>query len=278
MKRLFEVPATSAFVLSFTNEDVYHGEAARTFLRSIDLSAAEPLVAQFEDLHEEIHMEILNRKHGVEMSCRKYLNENPAAQVIHLGGGLDPLSIDLADCYPKARFFDVDMANMPIKEEVNQAVNGPDVAFLTANLADTSSLIEILGGAGWNSDAATLLVSEGISYYIPKAAYRSTLASLRTPGGHLVFEYSIPDRLLAGVPKAEVVNEFFRRFTALLSIPFPMQRYDDEEIRDLAAGLDGEILDTLTQYQLEYSRTGKNVMRYDPRMGAIRVSLIQFHG
>ncbi len=278
MKRLFEVPATSAFVLSFTNEDIYHGEAARTFLRSIDLSAAEPLVAQFEDLHEEIHMEILNRKHGVETSCRKYLNENPAAQVIHLGGGLDPLSIDLADCYPKACFFDVDMANMPIKEEVNQAINGPDVAFLTANLADTSSLIEILGGAGWSSDAATLLVSEGISYYIPKAAYRNTLASLRTPGGHLVFEYSIPDRLLAGVPKAEVVNEFFRRFTALLSIPFPMQRYDDEEIRDLATGLDGEILDTFTQYQLEYSRTGENVMRYDPRMGAIRVSLIQFHG
>ena len=146
---MFEIPATSAFVLSFANQDIYRGAAARTLLSSVDLSAADPIRAQFEDIHDEITMEILNRKYGVAQCCRKYLDENPTAQVIHLGGGLDPLPIDLAESYPKAHFFDVDMANMSLKEEINQKIGGPDVSFLTANLADIPSLTGILSNAGW---------------------------------------------------------------------------------------------------------------------------------
>ncbi|MXW14919.1 MAG: hypothetical protein F4069_04200 [Rhodothermaceae bacterium] len=276
-KYMFEVPATSAFVLSFANQEIYRGAAARTLLSSVDLSAADPIRAQFEDIHDEITMEILNRKYGVAQCCRKYLDENPTAQVIHLGGGLDPLPIDLAESYPKAHFFDVDMANMSLKEEINQKIGGPDVSFLTANLADIPSLTEILSNAGWDSDAPTLLVSEGISYYIPKEVYRHTLTSLQTSGGCLVFEYSVPDHILVGVPKAEIVFDFFERFTALLNMPIQMQRYDDPEVRDLAAGMNGEVVDILTQHQLEFSRTGRNEMRDDPRMGAIRIALIQLH-
>ena len=274
---MFEVPATSAFVLSFANQEIYRGAAARTLLSSVDLSAADPIRAQFEDIHDEITMEILNRKYGVAQCCRKYLDENPTAQVIHLGGGLDPLPIDLAESYPKAHFFDVDLANMSLKEEINQKISGPGVSFLTANLADIPSLTGILSNAGWDSDAPTLLVSEGISYYIPKEVYRNTLASLQTSGGCLVFEYSVPDHILVGVPKAEIVFDFFERFTALLNMPIQMQRYDDPEVRDLAAGMNGEVVDILTQHQLEFSRTGRNEMRDDPRMGAIRIALIQFH-
>ncbi|MCY3594386.1 MAG: class I SAM-dependent methyltransferase [Bacteroidetes bacterium] len=274
---MFEVPATSAFVLSFANQEIYRGAAARTLLSSVDLSAADPIRAQFEDIHDEITMEILNRKYGVAQCCRKYLDENPTAQVIHLGGGLDPLPIDLAESYPKAHFFDVDMANMSLKEEINQKLGGPDVSFLTANLADIPSLTEILSNAGWDSDAPTLLVSEGISYYIPKEVYRHTLTSLQTSSGCLVFEYSVPDHILVGVPKAEIVFDFFERFTALLNMPIQMQRYDDPEVRDLAAGMNGEVVDILTQHQLEFSRTGRNEMRDDPRMGAIRIALIHLH-
>ena len=138
---MIEVPATSASVLSFANQDVYRGAAARAFLSSIDFSAAEPIIAQFKDIHEEITVEILNRKYGVAKCCHKYLDENPTAQVIHLGGGLDPLSIDLAEGSPKAHFSDVDMANMSLKEEINRKIGDPDVSFLTANLADIPSLI-----------------------------------------------------------------------------------------------------------------------------------------
>ena len=66
---MFEVPVTSAFVLSHTSPEIYHGTVARKFLSSLDLSAADPLRAQFQDTWDEQCTEILNRKHGVENSA-----------------------------------------------------------------------------------------------------------------------------------------------------------------------------------------------------------------
>lgn len=274
---MIEVPATSAFVLLFTNQDMYKGSTARTFMSKIDLSAADPIKEAFKDHWEQKRTELLNRKHGVEKGCRQFLDAHPTAQVIHLGGGLDPLSIDLAECYPQAQIYDVDMAHMPLKAEINQSLGGPEIAFLTANLADVPSLTTVLSGAGWSADSPTLLVSEGISYYIPKNVYSHTLAALRTSGGRLVFEYSIPDELLVGTPMAEVYLDFYTRFTALLELPFPMQRYDDSEVNELASNLNGEVQEILIQKELEFSRLGKNVMRKDPTMGSIRVATITFH-
>ena len=274
---MVEIPATSAFVLRFTHQDIYRGKAARTFFNKIDLSPADPIMEEFQDNWDDKCSEVLNRKHGVEKCSREYLDENPATQVIHLGGGLDPLSIDLAECYPETRIFDVDMANMALKAEINQLIDGPELAFLTANLADVPSLMETLKNAGWQPDQPTLLVSEGISYYIPKHIYRNTLAALRTSGGCLVFEYSIPDALLVGTPKADLYHDFFARFTDFLKLPFPMQRYENSEIKDLAESLSGEVKRILIQHELEFSRLGENILRKDPKMGAIQIAEIRFH-
>ena len=46
---------------------------------------------------------------------------------------------------------------------------------------------------GWDQNEVTLVVAEGISYYVPKGPFRETLLALKNPGGGLVFEYTIPD-------------------------------------------------------------------------------------
>ncbi len=274
---MFEVPITSAFVLSHTSPEIYNGDAARTFLGQLDLSSADALRAQFQDTWDEQQVEILNRKHGVKTLSHDYLTQNPEAQVIQLGGGLDPLTIDLAECHPKVQIFDVDMANMQLKAEINGSIGGPEVSFLTANLADVSSLVEVLRGAGWNPESPTLLISEGISYYVPKEIYRVSLSTLRTSGGFLVFEYAMPDHLLVGTPKADLIKDFFDRFSGVLNLPFPMQRYSDEDVNDLAVHINGEVEQILTQHYLELGRLGRNEMREDPSMGAIRVAAIRLH-
>lgn len=273
---MIEVPVTSAFVLSHTGPEVYRGTAARAFLNSLDLSAADSLRMQFQDTWDEQCVEILNRKYGVQKYSHEYLSKNPSAQVIQLGGGLDPLTIDLAQCHPEVRIFDIDMANMSLKAEINKKIGGPEISFLTANLLDVPSLTEVLSNAGWRPDAPTLLISEGISYYVPKEVYRITLSALRTSRGCLVFEYALPDELLVGTPKADLIEDFFTRFSALLDLPFTMQRYADSEVKDLAESMNGEVEEIVTQHQLEFSRTGGNEMRPDPNMGAIRVASIRF--
>jgi len=271
---MIEVHATSTCVLSFLNQNVYQGASAKAFLARIDLSAGALIVAKFRDLWDEIREEILNRRYGVTKFCHEYLDHNSSAQVIHLGCGLDPLPIDLAERYPRASFFDVDMANMQLKEEINRQIGGPNIAFITADLTDISILLSELNRAGWNSDASTLLVSEGISYYIPKKIFRNLLDSLQTPYGALVFEYSSTDHQLSGTPKGELIKDFFDRLSKILQLP--LQRYDDDEVKMLAKSINGDVQSIMTQHELEFNRLGQNLMREDPRMGAVRVGYIQF--
>ncbi len=273
---MIEVSATSTCVLSFLSKNVYQGPSARAFLKKIDLSAGAPIVAQFEDLWDEIRIEILNRRHGVEKFCYQFLDDKPDAQVIHLGCGLDPLPIDLAEYYPEASFFDVDMANMLIKEEINRQVDGPEIAFITADLTDIPLLLSKLSVAGWMSCSPTLLVCEGISYYIPKDIFRCVLRSLQTVDGGLVFEYSTTDRQLTGTPKAELITDFFERLAKILKWPFPIERYEDAEVEALAEFISGRVGSVMTQYDLEYSRVGQNMMQKSPEMGAVRVAYIDF--
>ena len=55
-----------------------------------------------------------------------------------------------------------------------------------------------------------------------------------------------------------------------------MQRYTDSEVKDLAASMNGNVEEIVNQHQLEFSRLGRNEMRLDPTMGAIRVASIRF--
>ncbi len=63
---MFEVPATSAFVLLFTEPDIYDGAAAKRFLASVDLSAGQGLKDQFTENHDLAYAELTTRKVRVQ--------------------------------------------------------------------------------------------------------------------------------------------------------------------------------------------------------------------
>ena len=169
---MFDIPATSAFVLQFTRESAYASASARKFLASVDLTSGEALKNAFEVEWDVVYEEVANRKFGVQMQCREFLSAMPDAQVILLGGGLDPLSIDLAGSFPSSTVFDVDLANMDVKQQINASIQGPSVRFCTANLADADSLAQVLRQRGWDVEKPTLLVAEGITYYVPKHVFQ----------------------------------------------------------------------------------------------------------
>ena len=273
---MFEVPATSAFVLLFTEPDIYYGDSAKKLLASVDLSTGLGIKNHFEEYWEDIYEEVANRKTGVQIQCRAYLNAQPEAQIVCLGGGLDPLSLDLAEAFSLAAVFDVDIANMDLKQEINHAIGGPEVTFCTADLTNPTSLISTLESKGWNPEHPTLIVAEGITYYVPKPLFRAALAAFRTSGGALVLEYSLPDDVLTGTPRAEDYEDFFQRLYQLLEMPFPPVRYDDSYVNELAEALSGRLVQTQRQHELEFLRKGKNVLRPDPAQGAIQVSTIRF--
>ena len=273
---MYEVPATSAFVLLFTNESAYGADSAKRFLASVDLSAGKPLMVPFEGVWDTGVEEVGNRKFAVRTHALEFLSRHVDAQVILLAGGLDPLSLDLAETFPEATVYDVDMANMDVKRQITEAVSGPTIRFVTSNLADVTALTEALKANGWNPAQPTLLIAEGITYYIPKTVFRQTLAALRTSGGALVLEYAIPDEDIRDPERESIYRDFFARFAELLQLPFAMQRYSQLEVTELAAFLDGKVTRTITQPEAERLRTGANASYTHAEAGVIQVAAVRF--
>ena len=273
---MYEVPATSAFVLLFTEKDIYDGSAAKRFLSSVDLTAGQGLKDHFKDAWDLAYAEIATRKVRVKQLSQEYLHANPGAQVVSLGGGLDPMTLDLAELFPEASVFDVDMDQMDVKAEITAAIDGPRVHFVTAHLGDASALTQSLMAAGWDAGAPTLVVAEGITYYVPAPIFAQALAAVRTDGGALVLEYSLPDDEITDANHKETMVAFYPELTTLLQLPFPMVRYSSSYVQTLAGQLRGKVAKTLYEHEAELLMKGRNEFFGAPDSGVIRVSLIRF--
>ena len=273
---MYQVPATSALVLLFTEADVYEGNAAKRLFASLDLSAGHELRAHFTEHWDVAYTAIKTRKVRVRQLSQEYLRTNPSAQVISLGGGLDPMTIDLAELFPQASVFDVDMSQMDVKATINAAVDGPKLKFVTANLGDTDDLVRVLQTHGWDAERPTLVVAEGITYYVPAPVFAQALGAVRTDGGALVLEYSLQDEEITDVNYRDDYINFYTKLAELLNLPFPLVRYTTEYVQQLAAQLGGTLVRTLTEHHTEMELKGFTEFFHDPDAGGIRVALITF--
>ncbi len=273
---MLKVPATSCLVLLLSDESAYEGSTAKRLFTAVDLSEGQPMVELLGEDWERAVEEVMNRKFGVRHLCHQYLAEYPDAQVLVLGGGLDPFSIDIAECYPATTVFDVDMANLDIKQQINDSLGGPDVRFCIADLADVESVVAVLEAQGWDAGTPTLLIAEGISYYVPKPVFITTLRALRTSSGALVFEHSLPSEELTEQDAREISDRFYGQLQDLLEMPFPLQRYGAADMVHLSVRLGGRLTQTLSSHDLELGRTGEAAFSVNPGDGVIRVSMIRF--
>ena len=233
---MYKVSSTSAFVLLLTDESVYESTSAKKLWNNLDLEAARPFVEEAISAWDGIPPEeITNRKWGIKKFSNEFLTVTPDSQVIFLGAGLDPKSLDVAESFPRSKVFDVDMDNMDLKREMTKSINGPsNIAFCQANIGNTDQLLSTLTQNGLNPDKVTLIVAEGISYYIPKEQFKNTLQVLRSPNGGLVLEYSIPTKEVKSKEDHPRINRLFDLLQKRLALPNPLERYTVDEIQKLA--------------------------------------------
>ena len=123
--------------------------------------------------------------------------------------------IDIAECFAATTVFDVDMANLDIKQQINESLDGPEVRFCMGDLTNVDSLIRTLKTHGWDAGKPTLLVAEGISYYLPKPVFMELLTALRTPSGALVLEYSLPPEENSGRGGGRDIDQVLRSIARL---------------------------------------------------------------
>jgi hypothetical protein len=201
------ISATSALVLYWTSPEIWTTANARNYFAHLDLREGKTLYDSFSKAENEIETEVLtNRKYFVRKHIVSFLEgcekENKSGQVIVLAAGIAPLSVEIATLFPNAIVFDVDKYAMPEKEKYLQHVCR-NIRFIECDITQVDLLEKKLKKAGWDPASPTIVVVEGIVYYLKESDLWNILHYFANQQSRLILDF---------VLKPDCVDEQFRKY------------------------------------------------------------------
>ncbi len=118
---------------------------------------------------------------------------NGATQVVIIGAGFDPLSFELHEDFPDARFWEIDHpATQRHKVRVIREIDVEQLHFVAADLNATHLDEEALIKSEFDPSQGTCWIAEGLLMYLRADIVSSlmrTLSSLSAPGSHFAFTF-----------------------------------------------------------------------------------------
>ena len=169
----FPLSDTSALVLLWLDDQFYETDAARRYLAGLDLSAGLPLYHSCNEIWPHYCEIIHNRKFAMRHLARQHLRP----QIIIGGAGLDAMGLELAAL--PVEVYELDRTHMEAKQElIGEVCDLKNLHCVSADLAHPAHTITALKTAGWREDVPSLLVLEGVSYYITETELAALVTSL----------------------------------------------------------------------------------------------------
>lgn len=224
------ISATAALVMLWAERTLYSSSVVQAFLNSLDMSAGIDLYDECQAIWSDYSNVINNRKWLISNWSKEILAAGQISQVVILGAGWAPLGLELADLYPKASVFELDIDNMEKKRGLVDRIAGApsNISFMSTDITDHDRCFSDLKIAGWKPDLPSLLIFEGISYYLKK----TDLARLMTLGGthsRVIVEFMIN---LSRVDKSrrEIPKKVFGLIEKACSLQTPIQTWDYQEL------------------------------------------------
>jgi hypothetical protein len=170
---------------------------AKRYLASLDLGAARKIMRRCDRICPWYGEIIINRKYLIKYLAQRQLRVSSKPQrLIIPGAGKSPLSLELLTEAGKANLLEaveVDTRGLAAKEKIIRKI-APEVArkikFISGDIACREAVKIYRGG----SDAATIIILEGLSYYISERKLKELLRIFRTPDSRnfLIWEYLLP--------------------------------------------------------------------------------------
>jgi O-methyltransferase involved in polyketide biosynthesis len=197
------ISATSALVLNWTSKDIWETENAQDYFESLNLSEGNSLLNRFSELEKYMHTQsVTNRKYFVRKTIIEFLEGKEEGQVIILAAGIAPLSVEIATLFPGSVLFDVDKYSMPDKKNHLKNICH-NIKFIEADITDIDFLKTVLIKNGWNPGKHSILVMEGITYYLLENDLKNIFRFFADNNASLVADFEL---------KPEYINEKNRRF------------------------------------------------------------------
>ncbi len=266
-----KLSATSALVLLWASKECYTSKKAKDYLKILDLESGKDLYDRCKTIWPHYDEVIKNRKFGVFTLIKKYCTKNiNCSQLIIAGAGLDALGIEITEHYPHVKVFELDKTNMAFKSNLLKKLgtkSNANITFIEANILDPSSLCGKLTTHGWNPQKPTLLILEGISYYLSPKSTKKLILTLKP--NWTIFEFLKQDNEII-TDRAKIAKEVFGIISNLCGLS-NIWRYNYSKVEKL---FDMPTKARYNMEQLEKMRTGSNRFFTTEHSGWIEVCLL----
>jgi len=265
---------TAALVMQWALS-LYNEEAILRFVSRLDLSSGKTFFDKCHSVCNWYDEIILNRKSFIKHLIEQELcAAKQEYQLVFLAGGKSPLPIEILFRYSSKvyRIFEIDVSGMEEKNRLYLELFPESLEKLKCINADIASpdILDVLNRTeiGYRTDLPTIILMEGISYYLRKQELKNIIASFQwQKEGIFIIEYLVPYQLV-GQARRSIPKEIFRTIQDDCGLD-GITSYTKEELRSFFREKGGDLIATYTMVDMEVARTGANTYFTKPSDGWI---------
>jgi Leucine carboxyl methyltransferase len=263
---LIKLNDTAALVMSWAAPLYTEGEVG-AFFNELDLSRGHTLRTLCDGVCPWYGEVILNRKYFIRHLIERELGSSTKPyQVVIAAAGISPLALELLINQPErvARAIEVAIEVDTVGMEEKRALYGlitPDltdqVSCITLDITSQGFSCEMLRDeAAYNAEIPTIVLFEGISYYIAEEHLRRAMAVFQSDQrrNRIVLEYMFPCELVKEErrPIPRGIMETIGTYAELQHI----QCYSPSHVEQLFESARGEVIAHYDLFDMEHVRTG----------------------
>ena len=246
---------TSALVLLWANGEIHTSKNSKDYLKSLDLRHGKKLLTKCNKIADNYDQVIKNRKKCVLDLVESEIKQRGITQIIIFGAGWDALSVELASRINNLKIYELDAANMDKKRELLKGIDeslADSIYCINVNLQNSLQAYNKLKSKGWNALKPSILIFEGISYYLSQAQLASLVRKFKLNCQNvLVLEY------LKNNNQKNVAGKIFD--TIKESTGSKITKYQTDSLKSYLENIGGIVIKNYSLPQMEENRLGYTV-------------------
>jgi O-methyltransferase involved in polyketide biosynthesis len=199
-----ELEPTAALVMDWA-KDLYRTGAAADFVSRLDLSAGHRMRRECDSVCPWYTEVMINRKWFIRHTASAFVaGSDEPCQVLILASGKSPLALELLEDNPEriVSVVETDLAGMNEKQQIYREI-APSlekkIRCIHADLYDPDETRDaVLATGTFDPGCPTIIIFEGISYYLPREVSSGVLSRCSSGSGQnaVIVDSLLPCRLV----------------------------------------------------------------------------------
>ncbi len=266
---------TSSLVLLYSQGEIHTSKNSKAYLKLLDMNPGKTLLSECNKIWPHYGEVIKNRKKCILDLALNEIKEKKISQVIIFGAGMDALSIELMSKVHNLVIYELDATNMSLKANLikkSNSIFSNNIHCLKCDLRYPDKVLNSLKKQGWDSSVLSLLVFEGISYYLSKDNLFDLIGlfDIKNSQNIIILEYLLDSNSISK-KRCTIPDGIFCIINKLC--PSPITRYSENKIRQYFDDVNVDVLENYTLKDMEKNRRNDTLYFKTVNSGWINICL-----